>query len=142
MTGWKQRTMQEAKKQPFDPNAANSMEGMSNEGVKKFNHYNNVYSQRTKSITAISADGQIINYKKDSIQNYESLSGLRGYRIGPVVPLPCIQDMKEKYQQLGKPINTSKFIREENYSTFDKHLMKEFGFKTEAEAKNWRIKKH
>ena len=52
---------------------------------------------------------------------------------------------KEKYNKFieeGKTICTSKFIRDENFSTFDKHLMKEFGFKTEQEAAKWRAENH
>lgn len=145
MSKWEKRTMREAKFNPIDRNASNNTEGMSSAGIEKFKRYSNAYSQRTKSITAVSTNGQTINYKSNNEQNYESLSGLRGYRVGPVVPMPNISKMKEKYNKFieeGKTISTSKFIRDENFSTFDKHLMKEFGFKTEQEAAKWRAENH
>ena len=145
MSKWEKRTMREAKFNPIDRNASNNTEGMSSAGIEKFKRYSNAYSQRTKSITAVSTNGQTINYKSNNEQNYESLSGLRGYRVGPVVPMPNISKMKEKYNKFieeGKTISTSKFIRDENFSTFDIHLMKEFGFKTEQEAAKWRAENH
>ena len=145
MSKWEKRTMREAKFNPIDRNASNNTEGMSSAGIEKFKRYSNAYSQRTKSITAVSTNGQTINYKSNNEQNYESLSGLRGYRVGPVVPMPNVSKMKEKYNKIieeGKTISTSKFIRDENFSTFDKHLMKEFGFKTEQEAAKWRAENH
>lgn len=145
MSKWEKRTMREAKFNPIDRNASNNTEGMSSAGIEKFKRYSNAYSQRTKSITAVSTNGQTINYKSNNEQNYESLSGLRGYRVGPVVPMPNVSKMKEKYNKFieeGKTISTSKFIRDENFSTFDKHLMKEFGFKTEQEAAKWRAENH
>lgn len=145
MSKWEKRTMREAKFNPIDRNASNNTEGMSSAGIEKFKRYCNAYSQRTKSITAVSTNGQTINYKSNNEQNYESLSGLRGYRVGPVVPMPNVSKMKEKYNKFieeGKTISTSKFIRDENFSTFDKHLMKEFGFKTEQEAAKWRAENH
>lgn len=141
---WQKRTMAEAKTNPIDRNAANSTQGMSTKGAKKFERYKEAYVQRTKSIKAISADGYTIN-TKDNQQNYESLSGLRGYRVGPVVPMPSVQEMQEKYSTLAKNggvDNVSKFIRDENYAVFDQKLMEEFGFTNRSQAEKWRMQNH
>ena len=141
------RTMKMAKENPIDLNAANSTTGMSDIGIAKFKRYKEAYSQRTKSITKISNEDSTINYKADERQNFESLSGLRNYRVGPVVPMPSVQEMKMKFQQAvndGKidQSNRSGFIMNENFAIFDRQLMKEFGFKTLKEAKKWRVENH
>ena len=142
--GWQTRTMREAKSNPFDKNTSNHTTGMSSEGAKKFERYKEAYSQRTKSITAVSAEGNTIK-TSDSGQNYESLSGLRGYRVGPVVPMPSVEEMKVKYKAAsdeGIACSPSGFIRKENFAAFDKKLMEEFGFKTRSEAEKWRKDNH
>lgn len=144
VSNWQTRTMKEAKANPFDHNTSESLMGMSAEGAKKFERYREAYTQRTKSITAISAKGTIVK-SSDNSQNYESLSGLRGYRVGPVVPMPTVQEMKEKYQievNTGNGVSPASFIRKENFAVFDQQLMKEFGFKTPTQAKEWRMKNH
>lgn len=141
---WQTRTMKEAKTDPIDHNASNSMEGMSIDGTRKFERYREAYAQRTKSITAITSNEKTIQ-RSDNAQNYESLSGLRGYRVGPVVPMPSVQEMKEKYQTAlseGKSVSSAGFIRKENYAAFDKKLMEEFGFKSPAQAAKWRQDNH
>lgn len=144
---WQTRTMKAAKEDPIDLNAANSTTGMSDIGIAKFKRYKEAYSQRTKSITKISNKDSTINYKTDERQNFESLSGLRNYRVGPVVPMPSVQEMKMKFQQAvndGKidQSNRSGFIRDENFAVFDKQLMKEFGFKSPKDAEKWRVENH
>jgi len=145
-SNWQKRTMYEAKKNPIDHNAANNTKGMSPEGVAKFKLHVEAYSQRTKSITAISKDGNVINYKSNKNHNYESLSGLRGYRVGGgPVKMPDIQSMKQEYQKYineGKKISTTTFIRDKNFEVFDQHLMKEYGFKSLKEAAKWRTDNH
>lgn len=144
VSNWQTRTMKEAKINPFDHNTSESVKGMSAEGAKKFERYREAYTQRTKSITAISAGGTIVK-SSDNSQNYESLSGLRGYRVGPVVPMPTVQEMKEKYQvevNTGNGISPASFIRKENFAVFDQQLMKEFGFATRAQAEKWRKDNH
>lgn len=138
---WSSRTIKEAKKTPFDNNVSFSTQGMSPEGIARFERYKEVYKQRTKSITSISTDDNVIHCKTDKNTNYESLSGLRSFRFGPVVAGPSVQEMKESFAQSreqGNAYSTAGFIRKENYDAMDRALMKEFGFKTKAEAEAWR----
>ena len=95
----KNRTIEEANKSPFDKNAPGTLEGMSPSGQAKMQRYLNAYQQRTKSITALSKDGNKIRYKTVAKENFESLSGLRGYRVGPVVKFKTIEDTQQEYQQ-------------------------------------------
>ena len=140
------RTMKEAGYDPFDKNVAATTSGMSEKGVAKFARHKEAYSQRTKSITGISNGNNTIHYKTDPKANSESLSGLRGYRVGPVVPMHSVDEIQEKYNsekaQCGKIDNTSGWLRKENFSKFDEALMKEYGFKTAKEAAKWRAENH
>ena len=142
---WSPRTIKDAKSTPFDNNVSYSTQGMSPEGVARFERYKEVYKQRTKSITSISTEENTVHYKTDEDANYESLSGLRSFRFGPVVAGPSVQEMKESFAQSrekGNAYSTSGFIRKENYDAMDRALMKEFGFKTKAEAEAWRRDSH
>lgn len=145
------RTMGEARTNPFDKNVSGGTAGMSESGAKKFEHYKEAYSQRTKSITKLSTDDSTIN-RSDSKQNFESLSGLRGYRVGPVVEMPTVAEAKKDYEayktrkiENGTESSTlpeSTWLYNENMKTFDKKLMDEFGFKTQSEAAAWRKENH
>ena len=138
---WSPRTVKDAKSTPFDNNVSFSTQGMTPEGVARFERYKEVYKQRTKSITSISTEDNLIHYKTDENANYESLSGLRSFRFGPVVAGPSVQEMKDSFalsREKGNAYSTSGFIRKENYDAMDRALMKEFGFKTKAEAEAWR----
>lgn len=137
---WSSRTIKDAKNTPFDNNVSFSTQGMSPEGIARFERYKEVYKQRTKSITSISTDDNVIHCKTDENANYESLSGLRSFRFGPVVAGPSVQEMKESFAQSrerGNAYSTAGFIRKENYDAMYRALKKEFGFKTEDEAKSW-----
>lgn len=137
---WSSRTVKDAKSTPFDNNVSFSTQGMTPEGVARFERYKEVYKQRTKSITSISTDDNVIHCKTDENANYESLSGLRSFRFGPVVAGPSVQEMKESFAQSrerGNAYSTAGFIRKENYDAMYRALKKEFGFKTEDEAKSW-----
>lgn len=139
------RTMSDAGKSPFDADSAQSTLGMSEVGRAKFERAKEAYKQRTKSITNISTKENTIHYKTDPNANYESLSGLRGYRVGKVVPLYTIQEMQDAYnaENLNHPIdNTSNWIRTKNFEKFDTALMKEYGFTSPKEAKQWRENNH
>lgn len=141
---WSTRTIKDAKTTPFDNNVTFTTQGMSKEGVARFERYKEVYKQRTKTITAVSKDGNVIQRNKDN-DNFESLSGLRSFRFGPVAAEPSVQEMKERFNTAkneGKAYSTAGFIRKENYAAMDKALMKEFGFKNIAEAEAWRRSCH
>lgn len=139
------RTMSDAGKSPFDADSAQSTLGMSDVGRAKFERAKEAYKQRTKSITNISTEQNTIHYKTDPNANYESLSGLRGYRVGKVVPLYTIQEMQDAYNAeiSNHPIdNTSNWIRTKNFERFDKVLMKEYGFTSLKETEQWRENNH
>lgn len=145
---WASRKMKDAKHDPFDKNVEESTQGMSPEGVARFERYKEAYSQRTKTISAVSKDGNTIKYKDDEDANYRSLSGIRSFRFGPMVDsnkMPNVQTMKEEFQKKrddGKNISASGFIREKNYDAMDRTLMETFGFKTKSEAAAWRKSMH
>ena len=142
---WSSRTIKDAKNTPFDNNVSFSTQGMSPEGIARFERYKEVYKQRTKSITSISTKENVVHYKTDENANYESLSGLRSFRFGPVVAGPSVQEMKESFAQSrenGSAYSTSGFIRKENYDAMDRALVKEFGFNKPEEAKAWREECH
>ena len=123
--------MSNAKESPFDRNVEGNTIGMSEAGKAKFERYNEAYRQRLKTNNVTSnGDGNSIK-TSDSAQNYESLSGLRNYRIGPVVPMPDIDTMKNGYQKAvaeGKTISPSGYIRKQNFDAFDEALKEKFGF--------------
>lgn len=145
------RTMNDARTNPFDKNVPGTTTGMSESGEKKFAHYKEAYCQRTKSITKLSTDESIIK-RSDSDQNFESLSGLRGYRIGPVVEMPTVLEAKRDYEAYkslkiengteNSILPESTWLYNENMKAFDKKLMDEFGFKTQNEAATWRKENH
>lgn len=145
------RTMNEARTNPFDKNVSGGTTGMSESGVKKFERYKEAYKQRTKSITKLSTDNSTIN-RSDKNQNFESLSGLRGYRVGPVVEMPTVAEAKKNYEAYkarkiengteNSTLPESTWLYNENMKAFDKKLMSEFGFKTQSEAKEWRKANH
>lgn len=137
---WSTRTIKDAKTTPFDNNVTFTTQGMSKEGVARFERYKEVYKQRTKTITAVSKDGNVIHSKTDSKANFESLSGLRSFRFGPVAAEPSVQEMKERFNRAkneGKAYSTAGFIRKENYAALYQTLIKEFGFKNKEETEAW-----
>ncbi len=146
------RTMAEASNTPFDNDSANSTEGMSKEGAQKFEMHKEAYKQRTKSITGLSLPKEDskkkVKYKQDSVVNSESLSGLKGYRIGIVVPMDSIGDIQEKYQQRiqskGEMSNKARetWIRNNNFHKYYEALVVEYGFKNISHAKQWINKNH
>lgn len=142
---WQTRRMEEAKGSPFDRNVTENTAGMSELGKIKFARYEEAYRQRLKTNT-ITSNGDHNSIKtSDSQQNLESLSGLRNYRIGPVVPMPNIESLKEGYKiavSEGKADSAAGYIREQNFNAFDNELMKKFGFSSRSEAERWRKSNH
>lgn len=142
---WQTRRMEEAKGTPFDRNVTKNTAGMSELGKIKFARYEEAYRQRLKTNT-ITSNGDNNSIKtSDSQQNLESLSGLRNYRIGPVVPMPNIESLKEGYKiavSEGKADSAAGYIREQNFNAFDNELMKKFGFSSRSEAERWRKSNH
>lgn len=136
------RTMSEANKTPILNVSDVTTSGMSDAGKKLFKKYEEAYSQRTKSLTQLSKEGNKIN-RGDKNTNFETLSGLRGYRIGPVVPMPTAQQAKEGYEDYlssngGTGKTASSWLYAENMKQFDTELAKQLGFNSPKEAENWR----
>lgn len=142
---WQKREMSDAKTNPFDRNVSENTQGMSEAGKAKFERYREAYSQRLKTNT-VTSNGEGNSIKtSDPTQNFESLSGLRNYRIGPIVPIPDIETIKEGYKTAvseGKTYSPSGYIRKQNFDVFDSALMEKFGFSSKAEAKQWRKSNH
>ena len=142
---WATRKMSDAKTNPFDLNVDGNTNGMSESGRAKFKRYNEAYKQRLKTNTITSNGENNVIRTSDPQQNLESLSGLRNYRVGPVVAMPDIEGIKEGYQKAvseGKAYSTSGYIRKVNFDTFDEVLVEKFGFKSKSEARRWRESNH
>lgn len=145
------RSMSDARTNPFDKNVPGNTTGMSDRGKMKFERYKEAYKERTKSITKLSTEESTIK-RSDPNQNFESLSGLRGYRVGPVVEMPTVAEAKRAYEAYKsqkiengtensiRPEST--WLYKENMKAFDEKLMDEFGFKTQDEASEWRKENH
>lgn len=140
------RTMGEARYEVFDKNVPGTTTGMTPEGAKLFERHHEAYAQRTKSITGITNENNTVHYKQDERANFESLSGLRGYRVGPVVPMYSVDEIQEMYNQKkasqGTLDNTSNWLMQENYAKFEDVLMKDYGFESRSAALNWMRENH
>jgi len=140
------RTMNEARYEVFDKNVPGSTTGMSSEGAKLFMRHKEAYTQRTKSVTGITNENHSVHYKQDAKANFESLSGLRGYRVGPVVPMYSVEDIQEMYNQqksLNESFdNPSNWLMQKNYAKFEDVLMKDYGFSSRSAALNWMRENH
>lgn len=136
------RKMSDARTTPFDKNVNQHTQGMSDCGKKTLERDLMAYEQRTKSITALSKDGNTIDYKTNKQANLESLAGLRSYKVGPVVPMYSVSEMEEKFRaQCPDKLDrtkTASFVRKTNFDRFDTELMSRYGFKSKAEAQKWR----
>lgn len=136
------RKMSDANKSAFLNISDVDTSGMSASGKQLFKKYEEAYSQRTKSLSQLSKEGNTIN-RSDKNTNFETLSGLRGYRIGPVVPMPTAKQAKEGYDQYlanngGTGKTASSWLYDENMKQFDTELAKQLGFNTPKEAEKWR----
>lgn len=136
------RTMKEANKSAIKTFCSQRTDGMSESGQKLFREYEEAYSQRTKSLNQLSTDNNSIK-RSDTKTNLETLSGLRGYRIGPVVAMPTAEQAKEGYNAylnenggLGK--TPSSWLYDQNMKQFDTELAKQLGFTSPSQAKAWR----
>lgn len=142
---WQTRNMSDAKINPFDRNVLEHTNGMSEKGKAKFKRYKEAYLQRLKTNT-ITSNGEGNSIKtSDTKQNFESLSGLRNYRIGPIVPMPDIETIKNGYKiavSAGEADSATGYIRKQNFEAFDNALVEKFGFASKAEAEKWRKSNH
>ena len=139
---FKPRTMEEANQSALRNSSTDATKGMSESGKKLFAKYEEAYNQRTKSLNHLSKDGNTIN-RSDVKTNLDTLSGLRGYRIGPVVAMPTAEQAKEGYNQYltengGTGKTPSSWLYDQNMKQFDTELAKQLGFSSASEAKKWR----
>lgn len=136
------RTMADANKSALRHTNEDVTKGMSESGKQLFQKYETAYNQRTKSLSQLSKDGSSIK-RSETNTNLETLSGLRGYRIGPVVSMPTASQAKEQYSQYVKDCNgsaktPSAWLYDQNMKQFDTELAKQLGFKSANQAREWR----
>jgi len=136
------RTMKDANKSALRSFSPHSTDGMSESGKKLFHEYEEAYSQRTKSLNQLSTENNTIN-RSDTKTNLDTLSGLRGYRIGPVVAMPTAEQAKEGYSAYlsdngGTGKSPSNWLYDQNMKQFDTELAKQLGFSSPSQAKAWR----
>ncbi|MBQ6167327.1 MAG: hypothetical protein IJK41_07900 [Muribaculaceae bacterium] len=155
--GSPERPLKDAQKKPFDNNSTPTTEGMSEEGIKRFKRFESAYKQRTKSLTSPSKPAnfkELPKAEQDAIKttnNNEKLSGIRGYRFGPIVPPLSIDEFQSRYKEKleknpefaqEKYEKHGKWVRQQNYSQLDDKLVEVFGFKNRSAAKKWREDNH
>lgn len=142
---WENRTIKEAQKTAFDKNVNHSTKGMSAKGAERLERYNKAYEQRNKFLSQTSNEDTPIN-RGDFKTNAESLSGLESYRYGPIVELTPISELKQSFESSlangMQNANASHFIRKHNYRKLDEKIKYTFGFKTIAEAEQFRKERH
>lgn len=136
------RTMKDANKSALRTPSSHSTEGMSDSGKKLFHEYEEAYSQRTKSLNQLSTDGNSIE-RSNPQTNLDTLAGMRGYRIGPVVAMPTAEQAKEGYNAYlnengGTGKTPSSWLYDQNMKQFDTELAKQLGFSSPSQAKAWR----
>lgn len=127
------RAMKEARYSPYSKDAARDNSKMSEDGRKRLSQYETEYRNRVKTV-----DKHDKNYKTNELNNYESLSGLESYRLGPSISSYSPEEYKQMYERAGCPDNMAKWMRDTNFNHFDNEMYKEFGFKSKAEFKEWR----
>lgn len=145
------RTMAEARLTPFDNNIKEVSVTMSHAGQQKLERYCQAYKQRLKSEINLSKEGNVVQ-RGDSDTNFESLAGLKGYRVGPICPMGTVAEARQGYEDYKNNLikngqennikSPSNWLKDKNYDAFDEKLMLEFGFKTKGEATAWRTANH
>lgn len=138
------RTMDEARINPFDKNAAMSTIGMSEKGIKTLERQVEAYKQRTKSVTRVSTKNDSIHTSVEP-ENLESLSGLRSFRLGKPIEPYSLDEIREKYDE--KVASDGKFENHKkladwvrygvNFKKVHSEMMKTYGFKSERAAADW-----
>lgn len=131
---WKDRSLNEANKNAFDKNAKMDFQKMTPKGKERLEKYKKAYNQRTKFLTEVS---------KKNEKNSECLSGLEGYRFGPVIENTPLSELKTQFlkdvnEGNWDKSNISGWIRKHNYAKLDKKIQETFGFKTVSEAEKFR----
>lgn len=136
------RTLSDANKAAVRFNNEHITDKMSEQGKVRFKRYSRNYSDRTKSLTQVSTKESPLERSNDKVNN-ETLAGLRGYRVGPVVAMPTVEQAKQGYKEYKENNPTSltteqRWLYDQNMKDFDAQLVRELGFKDISEAKQWR----
>lgn len=136
------RTMADANKSALQ-NA--TIDGMTEKGKVQFKKFEAAYNQRTKSLNQLSTKTNSIK-RSDQNVNMDTLSGLRGYRLGPVVEMPSLEKVKRDYEESKTTENPSSWLKNKNINDFDTKLATStedggFGwFNSVKDASEWRTK--
>lgn len=138
------RTIADANKSALR-NAEISVDGMTEKGKVQFKKFEAAYNQRTKSLNQLSTKTNSIK-RSDQNVNMDTLSGLRGYRLGPVVEMPSLEKVKRDYEESKTTENPSCWLKTKNINDFDTKLATstEDGglgwFNSVKDASEWRTK--
>jgi hypothetical protein len=127
------RTLEEARYTPYAKDATRDNSNMSEIGKKRLEQYEKEYRNRIKTV-----DRHPKDYKTNEKSNFESLSGLESYRLGPSIPAYSPEEYKRMYEAAGSPDNMAKWMRDTNFSHFNNEMYKEFGFNNKTEFDKWR----
>ena len=127
------RSLEEARYTPYAKDAVRDNSGMSETGKKRLEQYEMEYRNRVKTV-----DRHLKDYKTNEKSNFDSLSGLESYRLGPSIPAYSPEEYKKMYEAAGSPDNMAKWMRDTNFKHFNNEMYKEFGFKNKTEFDKWR----
>lgn len=126
------RTLKEARDSPYARDALRNNSGMSIEGQERLSQYEAEYKNRVKIV-----DEHTKNYKKNEKDNFNSLSGLDSYRLGPTIPTYSPKEYKELYRKADSSKDIKDWIRDVNFEHFRSEMVKELGFKNPTQFKKW-----
>ena len=127
-----ERTILQARESPYAANAKRDNSTMSEKGQRKLAYYEEVYKQRTKTIS-----NHKNNLHGNLSDNEIALTGIESYQFGPKVSLYSADEYKTMFQEAGKPTNTANFIRSKNFQKYYNETYKEFGFESPSSFKEW-----
>lgn len=126
------RTLKAARDSPYARDALCNNSGMSIEGQERLSQYETEYKNRVKIV-----DEHSKSYKKNEIDNFNSLSGLDSYRLGPTIPTYSPKEYKELYRKTDSSKDIKDWIRDVNFEHFRSEMAKELGFKNPTQFKRW-----
>ena len=129
------RTLEEAKKDPYPATAKRDNTAMSEKGRQRLAYYEEVYKQRTKTVSDHSNDlgGRLS-------KNEVTLAGIESFQFGPKVDLYTPDEYKRMYQEnqeKGNQYGPTGFIRKVNYDKFYSEKYAEFGFPNKTQFASW-----
>ncbi len=126
------RTLKDARYSPYAKDAKRDNSGMSEDGLRRLSQYEAEYKNRIKTVDRHDKD-----YKTNESNNFQALSGLESYKLGPSVPSYTPEEYKQMYIDAGSPDNMAKWMRDTNFKHFENEMYKEFGFKNKTAFHDW-----